>query len=76
MTPRKEAERESYLLTQALRSIHDCVVITDLQDKILFVNEPFCHTYGYAPEELIDHSIDLVRSPKNSPELIKAILHI
>jgi two-component system cell cycle sensor histidine kinase/response regulator CckA len=74
VTPRKEAERESYLLTQALRSIHDCVVITDLQDKILFVNEPFCRTYGYAPEELINHSIDLVRSSKNPPELTNSIL--
>ena len=33
VTARKEAERESYLLTQALRSTHDCVVITDLKTR-------------------------------------------
>ena len=73
-TRRREAAREIFMLAQALRSIRDCVSITDLEDNVLFVNEAFSKTYGFAPEEIIGRSIALVRSASNPPEVINHIL--
>jgi len=41
------------LLSHAVVSTDDCVYITDLEDKITFVNRAFCQTYGYSEEEII-----------------------
>lgn len=50
---RREIESESRLLTQAMMSIHDSVFVTDMQDRIIFVNTAFCRTYGYEAAEII-----------------------
>jgi PAS domain S-box-containing protein len=73
-TTRREASREIFMLAQALRSIRDCVSITDLEDKVLFVNEAFSKTYGYSPEEIVGKSISLVRAASNPPSIIEKIL--
>jgi len=35
-----------------LRSVNDCVYITDEADHFLYGNEAFCRTYGYQQSEL------------------------
>ena len=73
-TKRKEAARELFMLAQALRSIRDCVSITDIKDNVLFVNEAFSKTFGYAPEEIVGKPIALVRSASNPPSVVEQIL--
>jgi two-component system, cell cycle sensor histidine kinase and response regulator CckA len=73
-TMRRETAREIFMLAQALRSIRDCVSVTDLEDNTLFINEAFSKTYGYAPEELIGKSISLVRSASNPRDVVDRVL--
>lgn len=74
MTKRREVEREIFMLAQALKSIRDCVSITDLEDNILFVNDAFSRTYGYAPAELVTKSVRMVRSENNLANVTGEIL--
>jgi two-component system cell cycle sensor histidine kinase/response regulator CckA len=64
ITERKKAEKESKMLAQALKSITECISITDLDNKVLFVNEAFLKTYGYEERELLGKNIGMVRSDK------------
>ncbi len=63
ITDRKRAEAENRLLAHALRSVSQCVSVTDTEDRILFVNRAFEETYGYPEEELVGKPISVVRSP-------------
>jgi two-component system, cell cycle sensor histidine kinase and response regulator CckA len=74
ITMHKKEEEERKRLAFALRSISECVSITDMQDNILFANESFLKTYGYEESELIGKHVSMVRSPNNPPELIQKIL--
>ena len=70
----KKAEQEIRLLAQAIASTQDCVSITDLEEKIIFVNEAFLKTYGYTSEELLGQNISFVRPVKTSLETGNQIL--
>ncbi|MDP2039394.1 MAG: PAS domain S-box protein, partial [Ignavibacteria bacterium] len=65
---------EITMLAHALKSINECVSITDMEDKIIFVNHSFLETYGFREDELIGKYMTLVRSPNNPPELVGEIL--
>ena len=49
----KRAEENLQLLSGAVMSSVDSVYITDMEDKITFVNKAFCDTYGYRKEEIL-----------------------
>jgi PAS domain S-box-containing protein len=49
----KRAEENLQLLSGAIMSSVDSVYITDMEDKITFVNKAFCDTYGYKKEEIL-----------------------
>jgi len=49
----KQAEDKLRLLSGAVMSTDDSVYITDMNDKIIFVNKAFCETYGYKQEEVL-----------------------
>ena len=74
ITERKQAEEEIAMLAHSLRSINECVSITDLENKILFINESFSKTYGYDQNELIGKHISKVRSLNKQTELNEEIL--
>jgi PAS domain S-box-containing protein len=74
ITERKRAEEKITFLAHSLKSINECVCITDMEDKFIFVNESFLKTYGYDENELIGKYMTIVRSLNNSPELVKEIL--
>lgn len=74
ITESKLAEDKIKILAHALKSVSECVCITDLRDRITFVNKSFCRVYGYLPEELIGKHISIIRSQKNDPEIIRSIL--
>ena len=71
---RKLAEEEIAMLAHSLRSINECVSITDQEDKIIFVNQAFLKTYGYREEELIGKHMNMVHSLKNPPKVFDEIL--
>ncbi|MFA5973277.1 MAG: PAS domain S-box protein [Lentimicrobiaceae bacterium] len=74
VTERKRTEEEILMLAHSLRSVNECVSITDMKDKILFVNESFLKTYGYSEDELIGKNMNFIRSTANPHELIREIL--
>jgi PAS domain S-box-containing protein len=74
ITDQKKAEEEIKMLAHSLKNINECVSITDLEDKLIFVNDSFLDTYGYNRDELIGKHISLVDSPKNTPQLNAEIM--
>lgn len=65
ITERKKSQKEISMLAHAVKSISECVSITDLNGKLIFVNDAFVNCYGYSFEELIGKSLHLIRSQKN-----------
>lgn len=74
ISERKRVQSEMNMLAHAIKSIGECVSVTDMEDKIIFVNDAFLNTYDYRREELIGQPIEMVRSRKNPPRVIKQIL--
>ena len=74
ITERKEAEKQIQMLAHMVKSVNQCVSITDMEDKIIFVNEAFLRTYGYEEHELIGKHIGIIRSPNNPTEIVERIL--
>jgi PAS domain S-box-containing protein len=73
ITIRKKAQKEISMLAHAVKSVTECVSITDMQNKLIFVNDAFIKTYGYTPEELMGKSLNIIRSQKNPISLLKDI---
>ena len=74
VTERVKAEEQLLLMAHTIKSINESISITDIDDKILFINEAFLKTYGYSDtKELIGQNIDIVRSAANKPEIVERI---
>jgi PAS domain S-box-containing protein len=69
----KKNEEESLLLVQTVKSVRDCISITDLENNILFVNDSFLATYGFSEAELLGKNISIILSPMVSSEESKAV---
>jgi PAS domain S-box-containing protein len=67
VTERREAERRLRLLAYTLTSTRDPISITDVNNRILFVNDAFVRTYGFSEDELIGQDVAMVRSPSTPP---------
>jgi two-component system cell cycle sensor histidine kinase/response regulator CckA len=65
ITAQKSQEEVRHRLVLALRSVNECVSITDMNGKILFVNAAFLRTYGFEEQELIDQHISMVRTAEH-----------
>jgi PAS domain S-box-containing protein len=74
ITKRRKAEAQLATLAHAIESTSEMICITDLDDRFTFVNRAFAVAYGYAPEEILGKTPDILFSPKNSPELMSEIL--
>jgi PAS domain S-box-containing protein len=74
ITERKQSEKTISMLAQAIRSVSECVSITDMSDRIIYVNNAFLKIYGYEEQELLGRQIQMVRSPQNCDEYVKDIL--
>lgn len=61
ITQHRIVQGQLRLLSQTLRSARDCVAVADLTDRIIFVNEAFLATYGYAEAEIIGKTSDCLR---------------
>jgi len=56
----RRTEARLRLLSHAIVSTNDSVYITDLEDKITFVNRAFCETYGYDEEEILGKDCNIL----------------
>jgi PAS domain S-box-containing protein len=74
ITERKRLREKMRLLSHTVESLAECVSITDIADRIIFVNKAFEELYGFKQEELIDKTISVVSSPNNDPRIIQSIL--
>jgi two-component system sensor histidine kinase/response regulator len=70
----EDKDRSVALLSHAVRSVSECISITDMEDNIIFVNDAFLKTYQYEEHELLGKNIQIVRSPENRAELVDVIL--
>ena len=62
------------MLAQAIKGISECVSITDLENKVIFVNDAFEKTYGYSKDEIIWKTDKYYPgSPNNPPGINKEI---
>jgi PAS domain S-box-containing protein len=66
ITQRQQAEEETRLLAQAIKAVRDSVIITDLQDNIIFVNDAFATEYQYTANEVLNKSIIMLRSEESN----------
>ncbi len=73
ITERKRVEKQIALLAHTLKSVTECVSITDLNDVVLFVNNAFLKTYGYTENEILGKNINVVRSLNDPPEAMRGI---
>lgn len=71
---RKRAEDQFRILSHAIMSINDSVYITDLKDRITFVNETFLKTYGYEESEIVGEKVNVLYSENNSSDLLSRII--
>ncbi len=49
----KQMQDQMQLLSAAVTSTKECIYITDLEDRIIFVNKAFCKNYGYEEQEVL-----------------------
>jgi PAS domain S-box-containing protein len=66
ITKQKEYERENKLHTDIIESIAECVVVKDLNDRIIYVNNAFVDIYGYQKEEIVGQDISILFSELNN----------
>jgi PAS domain S-box-containing protein len=74
ITEKKRSNERMITLSKALESISECVTITDLQNKIIFVNKAFCKLYGYAEDEIIGKNVSILRDNDNIDLSLEMIL--
>jgi PAS domain S-box-containing protein len=68
ITNLKKNEENLRFLAHTISSVNDAVTITDLEGKLIFVNDAFCKTYGYTPQEVIGKGVDFLRAENQVPK--------
>lgn len=71
---KEKIQNKLKLFAHAIKGIKECVYITDLDNKILFVNTSFESTFGYFEEELMNKETPVLFSDIISPETRSNIL--
>ncbi len=70
----KKAEDKLRLLSGAVMSTDDSVYITDMNDKIIFVNKAFCETYGYKQEDVLGKDSSLLWLGKSQTANMRTVI--
>ena len=63
ITALRRLEVERNMLSHALRQVNEGLGLFDLEGTIIFVNESFLDTFGYARQEVIGRNIETFFSP-------------
>ncbi len=64
ISDRVQAEEAYKLLNYAVKSISQCVTITDLNNHLIFVNQAFTNQYGYTRDEVVGKHISILFADK------------
>jgi len=70
VTERTRIDERIRLLAQALQSANDCISITDMEDRLIFVNTAFLRAYEYTEDEILGQHISVLRSGHTDPRVI------
>ena len=73
---RKKTEAKLQLLSGAIMSTEDSVYITDMENRIIFVNKAFCETYGYNKEDIIGKDGNILWLGKSQSEDTRSVFQI
>ena len=65
ITISKKTELEFRLLAHSFNNIMECVVITDTNNRINYINNAFIELYGYSKNEILGKKIKILRSLNN-----------
>jgi PAS domain S-box-containing protein len=71
ITERKRREEQLRMLSTALESAANAVVITDAYGKIVWVNQAFTESSGYSPEEVLGKNPRVLKSGEQSESFYK-----
>ncbi|MBL8016735.1 MAG: PAS domain S-box protein, partial [Ignavibacteria bacterium] len=74
MATKEKVQNKLKLYGHALRGIRECVFITDLQNRTIFVNPAFESCYGYLESEILGQPVPVLYSESVSDEKRKEIL--
>jgi len=74
ISEREKIQNKLKLFGHAIKDIKECVYITDLENRTLFVNSSFESTYGFYENELLGKDIPVIFSPEIPERLREEIL--
>lgn len=63
-------------LDSLLKSISQCLILTDSEGKVLFTNPVLAETFGYKPDELAGQSISILFHDDDLNQLYPNLLHL
>ncbi len=70
VTERTRIDERIRLLAQALQSANDCISITDMEDRLVFVNSAFLRAYEYTEDEILGQHVSVLRSGHTDPRVL------
>ncbi len=71
---KEEAQNKIKLFSFAIKGLRECIYITDLNNKTLFVNEAFEDVYGYSDSEVVGKEIPVLNPFHLDPEKKEEII--
>jgi len=69
----KQEAKQFEMLSTVLMNINDMVNITDMDNRLVFVNDAFVNNFGYTRSELIGEKINKIRAQNLHPRLESTI---
>jgi PAS domain S-box-containing protein len=70
---RKKMEDMLQFQADILKNIKDCIIVYDLQGKVIYWNDGAENVYGYSKEEIMGKSIDILYPIKDKDKLKRDI---
>ncbi len=71
----KQVTDRCYLFVNAFKHSTDAVLITDLEGKIIEVNQAFCDLFGWEHDEVIGKTPGILRAPQTSDAFYDRMWH-
>ena len=72
----RKTEEKVQLLSGAIMSTDDSVYITDMENRITFVNKAFCETYGYQEQDVIGKDSNILWIGKQQHKGTRGVFQI
>ena len=73
ITDRKHAEEKLSLLSQAIESAANSIILTDREGRILWVNAAFTKLTGYSVDEIVGQNPKILKSGKQPCEFYRSL---